>query len=82
MNHIEKKNTEKPLTAFYKKNYIIMAIGYALVVIGFLLMMGPESTDTYFEPDIFSVQRIVVAPFMSLTGFIVILIGIIYRIKV
>ena len=48
--------------AFDKTNFILLAIGMAIVVIGFLLMVGPNSTDTAFEPDIFSVRRTKVAP--------------------
>ena len=56
--------------AFDKTNFILLAIGMAIVVIGFLLMVGPNSTDTAFEPDIFSVRRIKVAPVVCLFGFV------------
>jgi hypothetical protein len=42
----------------------------AVVVIGFLLMIGPNSSDTAFEPDIFSARRIKVAPVVCLLGFV------------
>jgi hypothetical protein len=42
----------------------------AIVVIGFLLMVGPNSSDTMFEPDIFSARRIKVAPIVCLVGFV------------
>ena len=48
---------DKKNFAFDKTNFILLAIGMAIVVIGFLLMVGPNSTDTAFEPDIFSVRR-------------------------
>ena len=44
--------------AFDKTNFILLGIGMAVVIIGFLLMTGPVSTPTTFEPDIFSVRRI------------------------
>jgi len=56
--------------AFDKTNFILLAIGMAIVVIGFLLMVGPNSTDTAFEPDIFSGRRIKVAPVVCLFGFV------------
>lgn len=56
--------------AFDKTNFILLAIGMAIVVIGFLLMVGPNSTDTAFEPDIFSVRHIKVAPVVCLFGFV------------
>ena len=52
---------DKQKFAFDKTNFILLAIGMAVVIIGFLLMTGPSSTEGYFEPDIFSVRRIKVA---------------------
>ena len=37
--------------AFDKTNFILLGIGMAVVIIGFLLMTGPVSTPTTFEPD-------------------------------
>ena len=48
--------------AFDKMNFILLAVGMLIVVIGFLLMTGPGSSDTVYEPDIFSVRRTKVAP--------------------
>ena len=61
---------DKKNFAFDKTNFIVLAIGMASVVIGFLLMVGPNSTDTAFEPDIFSVRRTKVAPVICLFGFV------------
>ena len=61
---------DKKNFAFDKTNFILLAIGMAIVVIGFLLMVGPNSSDTVFEPDIFSVRRIKVAPIVCLVGFV------------
>ena len=56
--------------AFDKTNFILLAVGMAVVVIGFLLMMGPASSADAYEPDIFSVRRIKVAPVVCLLGFV------------
>ncbi len=56
--------------AFDKMNYLLLAVGMIIVVIGFLLMTGPVSTDTTFEPDIFSVRRTKLAPVVCLFGFV------------
>lgn len=56
--------------AFDKTNFILLAVGMVIVVIGFLLMVGPNSTDVNFEPDIFSTRRIKVAPVVCLFGFV------------
>ena len=44
--------------AFDKVNFILLAVGMAIVVVGFLLMTGAGSNDSVYEPDIFSVRRI------------------------
>lgn len=56
--------------AFDKVNFILLAVSMVIVVLGFLLMVGPNSSDTMFEPDIFSVRRTKVAPVVCLFGFI------------
>lgn len=61
---------EKQKFAFDKTNFVLLAVGMAVVIIGFLLMTGPSSTATTFEPDIFSVRRIRVAPVVCFLGFI------------
>ena len=67
---------EKSNFAFGKINFILLAIGMAAIIIGFLLMTGPGSTETTFEPDIFSVRRIKVAPVVCFLGFIFMIYGI------
>lgn len=62
--------SDKQKFAFDKVNFILLAIGMAIVIIGFLLMTGPSSSETVFEPDIFSVRRIKVAPVVCLLGFL------------
>ena len=61
---------DKQKFAFDKTNFILLAIGMAVVIIGFILMTGPSSTETVFEPDIFSARRIKVAPVVCFFGFI------------
>lgn len=61
---------DKQKFAFDKTNFILLAAGMAVVIIGFILMTGPASTETTFEPDIFSARRIKVAPVVCLLGFV------------
>jgi len=61
---------DKKNFAFDKTNFILLAVGMAIVVVGFLLMAGTGSSDTAFEPDIFSARRIKVAPVVCLLGFV------------
>jgi len=68
-----KKETEKEKSGFAlgKENYRMMAIGFAVIVIGFILMAGGGSDDpNVFNPDIFSFRRITLAPIVLLAGFI------------
>lgn len=64
------KLQSKQKFAFDKVNFILLAVGMAVVILGFVLMSGPASTETAFEPDIFSARRIKVAPVVCFLGFI------------
>jgi hypothetical protein len=67
--------------AFGRMNYILLAIGMAVVIIGFLLMSGGGSSETAYNPDIFSVRRIKVAPIVCLIGFVSMVFAVVYRPK-
>ncbi|MCF0159306.1 MAG: DUF3098 domain-containing protein [Bacteroidaceae bacterium] len=56
--------------AFDKTNFILLAIGMAIIILGFILMSGPGSDLEHFEADIFSSTRIKVAPAISFFGFV------------
>ena len=53
---------DKKNFAFDKVNFILLAAGMLIVVLGFILMSGSESTESAFDPSIFSSMRIKVAP--------------------
>ena len=63
-----------------KINMILIAVGFAIIVLGFILMTG-SSTVKDFDPDIFSFRRITVGPMISLFGFISIIFAILYKPK-
>lgn len=67
--------------ALGKQNLLLIGIGVAIVVLGFLLMMGAPSGQTEFNPDIFSFRRIVLAPGIALLGFIFVIFGILKKSK-
>ncbi|MGI6572992.1 MAG: DUF3098 domain-containing protein [Fermentimonas sp.] len=68
--------------ALGKINLIICGIAVLLIVVGFVLMTGPGTTfQDGFEPDIFSTRRIKVAPIVCLTGFVLMVAGILYPSK-
>ncbi len=64
-----------------KLNIILIAIFFAIIVIGFILMLGAPSGATEYNPDIFSVRRITVGPMISLFGFLGIIFAILYKPK-
>ncbi len=69
--------------AFGKENYYLMIAAIAVVVIGFLLMIGGKSADpnVFHEDEIFSARRIVVAPIVVIIGYIIGIIAIVYKSK-
>lgn len=67
--------------AFGKTNYILLAVAAVAILLGFVLMAGPGSTETHFEPDIFSWRRIKLAPTICFLGFIFMIVAIMYKPK-
>ena len=61
---------------FSRSGLCIIMMACVLIVAGFFLMSGQGSTEQAFNPDIFSPQRIVVAPLLCLAGYILIIIGV------
>ena len=72
---------DKRNLAFTRINYILLVVGMAIVVLGFLLMSGSGSTDTAYNPDIFSARRIKVAPVVCLIGFVSMIFAVMYKPK-
>jgi membrane-bound ClpP family serine protease len=65
---IEQEGPDFPLQ---RENYILLIIGFAIIMIGFLLMMGGKSDDpNVFNPEIFNFRRITLAPIVVLFGFV------------
>ena len=65
-------------TLFSNRRRIIIA-ACVLIILGYVLMSGPGSTEQSFNPDIFSVRRIVIAPILCLTGYLLIIVGILKK---
>ena len=72
---------DKRNLAFGKMNFILLAIGVAVIILGFLLMSGSGTTEETFNPEIFSAMKIKVAPVVTFLGFISIIVAIIYKPK-
>ncbi|SEG08938.1 DUF3098 domain-containing protein [Parabacteroides chinchillae] len=68
--------------AFGKENFILIAIAIVFIVVGFMLMSGGGSVDgVSFNPEIFSTRRIVVAPIVTVLGFVIMIFGILKKSK-
>lgn len=67
-------------TSLTKTNYIIIAVSVLMLIIGFSLMTGSKTIDT-FNPDVFSFRRITLAPIVCIVGFVGMIFGIMFRTK-
>lgn len=56
--------------AFDRTNFILLAVGMVIVIVGFILMSGGGTDDNSFNPEIFSAMRIKVAPVVCFVGFV------------
>jgi len=68
----KKSLSEKEDFALGKENYRLLLIGFAVIVIGFILMIGGKAPDPaqFNENEIFSFRRITLAPLLVLAGFV------------
>jgi hypothetical protein len=65
------ENNEDKGFALGKKNLRLLFIGFLIIIVGFVLMIGGNSTDpNVFNKEIFNFQRITLAPIVVMTGFI------------
>ena len=56
--------------ALPKKNLLLLAVGFVIILLGFILMIGGGAEGTEFNPEIFSAQRVTVGPMIALFGFV------------
>lgn len=67
--------------AFDRNNFILLAVGMVIVVLGFCLMSGSGSTAEQFNPAIFDARHIRVAPVVTLVGYLFIVYAILRKPK-
>lgn len=72
---------DKNNLAFGKINFILLAVGVAIIILGFLMMSGGQSTEKFFDATIFNDMRIKVAPVVTFIGFVSIIVAIIVKPK-
>ncbi len=81
MNDNKDKELNKDF-AFGKENYILIAAGAVLAIIGYFLMSGGGSDDpAVFSEELFSARRMYVAPIVILIGLGVVGWGILKKSK-
>ncbi|MGM9713575.1 MAG: DUF3098 domain-containing protein [Prevotella sp.] len=56
--------------AFGKGNFTALAISIAVILVGFILMSGGESTSSAYDASIFDTRHVVVAPIVTFVGFV------------
>ena len=65
-----------------RRNYLLLAAGFALVVLGFVLMAGGGSdAPDEFDYAMFSWRRITLAPILVIGGFVTEAVAIMKRFK-
>lgn len=76
-------DTTKQKFAFQKLNYQILLIGLAINILGFILMIGGESSDPnkFDASELFSPIRLTVSPFLIIAGYLVMLYAIMKKPK-
>jgi hypothetical protein len=67
------KENRKIVTIFEKQNYMWMAIGAAVIILGFLLMIGGKSSDpnVFNKNEVYGFRRITLAPVLIIAGLII-----------
>ena len=67
----KKDNDSSTEFAIASDSYKYLAMGFGIIVIGFLLMIGGHSDDpNVFNYEMFSFRRITLAPLVVMAGFI------------
>lgn len=67
-NQLEDPNDSR--MALTTKNYVLLAAGFAVIVVGFVLMTGGRSeSPEVFNEAMFSWRRITLAPILVIGGF-------------
>ena len=69
---MKKENVKENEFALPKENYKLLIIGFVIIVVGFLLMIGGGSKDpnVFNGKEMFNAQRIIIAPIVVIFGFV------------
>ena len=73
-------NDDQKVMPFVIQNYIIVLIGIALLVLGFILMLGGGSNDPdVFNEKMFDFRHITLSTILILAGFVVEIVAIFWK---
>jgi membrane-bound ClpP family serine protease len=68
---IKTENKEEQRFALGKENLRLLLIGFVIIIVGFILMIGGGTTDpNVFNKEIFNFQRITLSPIVVMIGFV------------
>ncbi len=77
------EDNQTPIMTFSKRNYMIVVIGLAVMLLGCFLMAGggdaPDLTKTYPEDTLYGFQRTALAPLVVLIGLGIQIFAIFYK---
>lgn len=70
---VKEKNDNEKQFALGKENFKLLGIGFIVIVIGYLLMVGGGSDDptVFNEDELYSFRRITLSPIVIMIGFII-----------
>ncbi len=82
MNTNPQSNPENPRMPLTRRNYLILLVGFLIILLGMVLMAGGGSdSPEEFNEAMFSFRRITLAPILVVGGFVVEIFGIMKRYK-
>ncbi len=72
MSNNKEVNPLRTQFLFGKRNYMLMFIGIAVMILGYILMSGGENDpNVWDESKVYSTTRIVVAPILVILGLVI-----------
>ena len=76
----QKGQIDEKAFAIPYKNILYILAGFAVMVLGYVLMAGGGSDDpNQFNEAMFSFRRIVIAPVVILAGMVMVIVAIMYK---
>lgn len=70
---------KKKVFAFDRTNFVLLAVGMVIVIVGLILMSGGGSSEEAFDASIFDTRHVKVAPLTCLVGYLFMVYAIVRR---